>query len=826
MRKCFYDTEGPLHGVIVKLQWEFGNEGAHMMDVWLEPASKIMSLVEDIVECHVICHNLRYDWFHLSKIYNMCLWILQNHGDVCLIDLPIKEVIAAEWQSQFGLCLKPPAATCTLLHCQRGALQTTMGRKSIVVRRQPIQLVNKLMDKLEELTAHLPKILFARRKDPHAPRWTQAEIKDEENGEIVEGFVDIKLNFKPSNGLKDIAEFVLGYKPKFRFSDVDVPEEYKIPKEYSKMGYMPFAQLAGMDSWPNQIHGWVDHWANNKNANAYASDDVMLLKKLYEYLGSPESDAYGLLACQIASCRLRGMEVDLEEAARQLEIQEKTLALAPVNVDSHVQVRAYIAEAMDDIEALAVARSAKASVLEDIVNEYVCEDNEECCESGCPRCDCTAAAEIFQYDLNELRASRPKKDIEDWEKDVERLEDQIVRLELASAGTIPKGMMPVIARVREIQRTRKASKRAQIYRKVLKAKKCYPSFNPIGAKSGRLSGADGLNWHGIGAEESMRAVFTLADDNTVLSMGDYSSLEIVIAIVVYADPALAKEVESGKSLHALMAMELYQLSYDQVMATKGSADDLYGKAKVVVYSLLYGSTIAGIAKKLTIPTPVVQKAYDNFVARFPGVAKARKELAAMFTAISQPGGRGTEVFYNKPQTVCESMFGFKRDFSIEFELLKIMFDFAQEIPNSWKMIPGKSIRYGDEAKAYWRHVAAGLYSGAASSIQGSVIRAALNHIIQSTGNHLTVGLQTEVWTIQPIGIAPFKLSLMSIHDEICVVSIPEVVDEVTNVVYNCIERQRNDVPLLAMEWMSHATSWAGKTNKQGTKIQMGWRLSA
>jgi len=322
----------------------------------------------------------------------------------------------------------------------------------------------------------------------------------------------------------------------------------------------------------------------------------------------------------------------------------------------------------------------------------------------------------------------------------------------------------------------------------------------------------------------MRSVFTLAGENEVLSMGDYDSLEIVIAIVVYNDPALAKEVEGGKSIHALMAMDLYNMTYEQVMATKGTGDDVYKKAKIVVYSLLYGSTIAGIAKKLTLPVNVVQKAYDDFVAKFPGVAKARKDLAAMFTAISQPGGRGTEVFYDEPQTYVESMFGFRRDFSIEFELLKVLFDFANNIPEEWKKIKGKSIRYGDILKAYWQHVAAGLFGCAARSIQGGVIRAALNHIIQSTGNHLTVGLQTAVWTIQPVGIAPFKLSLMSIHDEICVVSAPEVVDEVTKVVYTCIQEQQDRVPLLSMEWMSNAASWAGKTLKSGKSYKMGWQL--
>ncbi len=511
LEKAFFDSEtAGLHGVIVKMQWAFDDEDRQMMDAWLEPVSKSMALIERIVKGHVIAHNLRFDWFHVSKWYNMCKWILDNYGNVRPVDLDVEIMVEAEWQSQFGLCLKPAGATCTLLCTQRGELQTLMNRKAVVVKRQPVQLREKLMEKLEKLTAHLPQILFAKREDPFAPRWTWAEIKEEENGEVNEEFVDIRLNFKPSNALKDICEFKLGYAPKFRHTDIHLDN---IPAEYKKKGYMPFARLAGPEMWPDVIQSHIDHWAYNEDANEYAADDITLLKALYEHVGSPEPDNYGTLACQIASCRLKGMEVDVDKAAEQLAIQEATIALAPVNVDSPKQVREYLADAMDDIEALIVAKSAKSAILEDICKEYTCEEAEQCgCTSGCPRCDCKHAAKIFQYDLDELRLSPPKKkdDRPDWEAEIKRAEEHIERLLASPKGWIPEGKMPVIARVREIQRTRKAGKNAQVYRKLIECRgRMYPSFNPIGAKSGRLSGADGLNFQAIGSEEMMRSVFTL-----------------------------------------------------------------------------------------------------------------------------------------------------------------------------------------------------------------------------------------------------------------------------------------------------------------------------
>lgn len=830
MRKVFLDTETiGLHGVIVKLQWQFEDDPAvSMIDVWLEKVSRSIELIEEFVRSHVIAHNLRFDWFHLSKWYNMCLWVLEHHGDVRPIDVPIDDMVEAEWQSQFGLCLKPAGASCTLLHSQQGELQTLMNRKAITVKRQPIELRELMLAELEKLTAHLPPILFARRADPHAPRWSWSVIKDEDTGIVVPDFVDLKLVFKPSNALKAICEFKLGYKPKFKSASVvDVPKEKAVPEEFASLGYMPFARLAGYEMWPNYVETYVDHWANNKDANQYAHDDIPLLRMLYEHLGSPEADHYGSMACQIASTRLHGFEVNIEKVKENLADQKILEALAPINVGSPLQVRKYIAEAMDDIEALAVARSANKEILEGLIQEYVCDEEEECCDTGCARCDTDHAALIFGYDLEDLKLSKPKKaeDILDWENLIERTEDHITRLKEAPPGIIPEGRMPVIARAREILRTREATKRIQVYDKLIQCQgRMYPSFNPIGAKSGRLSGAEKFNYQAIGKEELMRSVFKMHDGKNVLSMGDYDSLEIVLAVIVYGDDDLMRDVSSGKSLHALMASELYDMTYDQVMSTKGTKNDLYGNGKTVVYALLYGSTIAGIAYKLTLPANVVQKAYDNFVKKYPGVAEARKRLSKMFTAISQPGGRGTEVYYKKPQTSIESMFGFTRDFSIEFDLVKILFDFANDIPNEWKKIPGKSVRYGEDAKEYWRHASSGLFGAATNSIQSGVIRAALNHIIQSTGNHLTVGLQCAVWGIQPVGIHPFKLNLMSVHDELCVVSDENLVDTVRDVVYTCIEEQRVKVPLLSMGWLSNADSWAGKTTKSGTKTHMGFEV--
>ncbi|MFT7971854.1 hypothetical protein, partial [Salmonella enterica] len=58
-------------------------------------------------------------------------------------------------------------------------------------------------------------------------------------------------------------------------------------------------------------------------------------------------------------------------------------------------------------------------------------------------------------------------------------------------------------------------------------------------------------------------------------------------------------------------------------------------------------------------------------------------------------------------------------------------------------------------------IASALY-GAAYSIQNGVIRASNNHLIQSAGRTITVGLQQKIWSLQPSGIHEFKVKPMSI----------------------------------------------------------------
>jgi hypothetical protein len=97
--------------------------------------------------------------------------------------------------------------------------------------------------------------------------------------------------------------------------------------------------------------------------------------------------------------------------------------------------------------------------------------------------------------------------------------------------------------------------------------------------------------------------------------------------------------------------------------------------------------------------------------------------------------------------------------------------------------------------------------GAAYSIQNGVIRASNNHLIQSAGRSITIGLQQKIWELQPVGIHPFYVKPMSIHDEIAVVSTPEYVEPVSRVVKETLDNQCEHIPLLSLEWGRFLKSW-------------------
>src|SRR5690606_36483583 len=141
----------------------------------------VMDIIEKFVDGRVVAHSLKFDWFHLSKLYNILLQVPDKSQ--CLIHYSVDEVADWEYEARHGVCLKPAAAIDTLILAQRGEAQAAvMDAKPIYVRRVYRPIAEAVRLELEART-DLPSILFSNRSDPDAPKWTITERVDEETGE-------------------------------------------------------------------------------------------------------------------------------------------------------------------------------------------------------------------------------------------------------------------------------------------------------------------------------------------------------------------------------------------------------------------------------------------------------------------------------------------------------------------------------------------------------------------------------------------------------------------------------------------------------------------
>jgi DNA polymerase I-like protein with 3'-5' exonuclease and polymerase domains len=235
---------------------------------------------------------------------------------------------------------------------------------------------------------------------------------------------------------------------------------------------------------------------------------------------------------------------------------------------------------------------------------------------------------------------------------------------------------------------------------------------------------------------------------------------------------------------------------------------LYSRAKQGVFAMLYGGEEYTLANRVGISEEASEVAYREFSKDFPQLAANRQAVASQFEAISQPGGIGTRVEWNEPADYVESIFGFRRYFTLENQILKALYELAQDPPDEWSKIKLKVIRR-DREQTVRGAVSSALY-GASFAIQGAVMRAAGNHVIQSPGATITKRLQCRLWEFQPVGIHPWMVMPSNFHDELMVPLVPRLSDAVAEAVEEFIEEYSEYVPLIGMDWSKKLIDWSGK----------------
>lgn len=862
-----------LHSMMVLWQFAIDDGPIYLYHIWKEPVWKTLELFELLMQLDYIGFNLAFDHFHVSKIYTIWSllprdWVPEDH---------IEEIaVKYEKAGQDGPCIKPKRACDLMLWSRKDKFQVVMARSDIRIRRVPTVLAYALAQELEK-RVELPGICFAKSKNPDAPKWKVYDRKDRD-GNLDDAFKDVCLRFNPAGGLKFLAEYALGWKPKYHFSDVEVDRRHGPPDK--KLGFIPTAlgmapggpddnwniydgkgKLRG-HAWPYWIKEHIEHWYTNEKAQEYAYDDIVYTRALGKYFDNPEpGDDDSELACMVASVRWHGFETDTPGIKRLcLKAMEKVKS-SPVSITHPSQVRKYIQDAMDETEGMVIEESTKKAILQGIV--------KMCFDEGEHGHDCTKC---------EGRGWNEETTLTDKGEAVEQAKcarcdgagqiDASEKPEYDKSGGIETGNHPAAKRARVLLDVKAAAKEVELYSKLIMAGKFHPDFNVIGTLSTRMSGGSGLNAQGIKHSDEVRRLFPLKWAGKVLSGGDFDSFEVVLACAVYNDPDLFKAItekvehedcphgktcrkcngcgkagdfqcmncivdSNGKAtgeenckvcggkgwyrrkIHALFGMAMYPgKSYEDIIESSGTSFDMYTRGKSGVFGLLYGGDWRTLVRNFGITEEEARNAEERFFEMFPGIPNARMRVVEAFQSMKQIDGR--QIIWREPSNEIVSFLGFRRDFSLENNVCKALYDLAKNPPREWK---------GDKLKVkVVRSMAKGVQSaggavasalfGAAFGLQAGNTRAAANHEIQSPGGQITKHVQRKIWDLQPTGVHELVVAPMNIHDEIMVVNDPDYTETIGDVVKESVESYRDKVPLIGMTWNLQQDNWADK--KGGT----------
>jgi hypothetical protein len=742
----FVDTETVgLHGPIVLIQHATDDGEIKLHDVWMNPVMDTLELIEEIVSEPIVGFNLAFDWFHLCQTYTTLKLLPRDaFPDECILDYAKAEV-----EARNGPCLKPPGALDLMLHARKGPYQSVLPRKDIYIRRVPGVIGELLLTELED-RVHLDDIYFAGRKKKSDTQWS-LEDTDEP------GWVNLVLRFNPKGALKTLAAHALG-------ADVVTHDEIALPKRYSPVEHagIPFAM--GLDkppfyggTWPLYVRKHIEHWRYDEKARQYARDDVHYTRELHRHFGSPDTnDRDSILACMVGAIRWHGYKIDVSGIQ---ELKDKYSEIVSKYPRHQGGALAMLLPVLSDMEKLTIT------------------DKEG------------------KYSTEAVRL----ESIAEWEGH--------------PAAPIAKGILDA----------RRAEKTVQLCGTLLKAGSFHAGFDVGRTLSGRMGGGSsfkgvedaggssgGLNSQGITSTFEVRSKFPLAPDDMRLDGGDFDAFEPAIAATVYNDPELTASLRSGKKMYPILGEYFFDgESYDSITETKGSGPetDLYDKSKRATLGMLYGGDANTLQKRIGIDIDAAEEGFRQMFKAFPGIKRARERIYDMFCSMRQPKGIGTMVEWHEPADYIETILGYRRYFTLENKICKVLFDLAENPPDSWKKIKQKVVRR-DRAQTVTGATMSAIF-GAAFGIQSNNMRAAANHEIQSVGAEVTKELQLELWDLQPSGINNWVIMPMNVHDEVLAPNtLPP--DVTGGVVDKFIEKWKGIIPLLEMTWKHDMKSWAEK----------------
>ncbi len=161
---------------------------------------------------------------------------------------------------------------------------------------------------------------------------------------------------------------------------------------------------------------------------------------------------------------------------------------------------------------------------------------------------------------------------------------------------------------------------------VKKDGRIHPSYNLHGTSGFRISG-DSPNLtqlprpkHGYNIRECYGV-----DEGNVFIAFDFSSAEVKIVAALCKDPAMLQAVREGRDFHSSSASLMLGISYQEFLDVLGdktnpkAAEYKHWRqvAKILTFSLIYGSSAGGIAMQMNVSKEEAQRLMDLFFKAYP-----------------------------------------------------------------------------------------------------------------------------------------------------------------------------------------------------------------
>jgi len=153
----------------------------------------------------------------------------------------------------------------------------------------------------------------------------------------------------------------------------------------------------------------------------------------------------------------------------------------------------------------------------------------------------------------------------------------------------------------------------------------HPSFNQIGAVTGRLSCND-PNLQNIPIRTELgaqiRRAFVPGEPGWVLLKADYSQIELRVLAHFCGDEALAAAFRENRDIHAFVASQIEGIPLDQVTKAQRS------QAKTVNFGIIYGQSAFGLSRQTGMPVGQAREFIERYFQRYPRIRVFLDECVA------------------------------------------------------------------------------------------------------------------------------------------------------------------------------------------------------